>query len=81
MDRDVSHTAALDGVERKSQSCASAMMHINERLYQSSELAGIDLTHPLHRLCEVLSLSYRPEHQQLTRRPGIEPMSAARTSR
>ncbi len=56
------------------------MALINERLYQSNELAGLDLTHSLHRLCEALSLPYRPAPQQSTRCLEIEPMSAARAS-
>jgi two-component sensor histidine kinase len=81
MDTNASHTAALDGMERKSQSRASAMVLIDERLYQANELAGLDLSHSLHRLCEALSLSYPPDPQQIARCPGIESMSAARALR
>ena len=57
------------------------MALINERSYQLNELAGLDLTHSLRRLCETLSLSYRPDPRQITRGLGIESMSAARASR
>jgi two-component sensor histidine kinase len=57
----------------ESQSHIHTAALIHERLYQSNELAPIDLTHYLDSLCEVLLQSYRsPPHQASPRDGGAE---------